>query len=362
MSTATPPSSVPLKTVLSHVIVPILMGLVMAAAYLGGFHKPAPHHVPVAVVGQAETAGPIAAKVQHALGDAADVSTVGSAQEATAKLRHLDIDAAYVPGSKPQLLTAGGASDSTKTVVEKMFRPVAEAQHATLTVKDVAPLGDDDPIGQNGFFYLVALTVASYATSIAIGAAAASRPMTHRIALAAGAAVVISTLELAVAAWGYDMFGGHVLATWGLSLLYTAGVLTVGVGLHPLVGRFATLLYSAVFVALNFTSSGGVFTPVMQPAFFGWLHSFWIGSGFVEAQRRIAYFPDAGLGGPLGILIGWLVLGMLCLGLGASVERRRRDRQAAFDAAATHPVGRHAEGAHELDAATEEELEENVAV
>ena len=70
MSTATPPSSVPLKTVLSHVIVPILMGLVMAAAYLGGFHKPAPHHVPVAVVGQAETAGPIAAKVQHALGDA----------------------------------------------------------------------------------------------------------------------------------------------------------------------------------------------------------------------------------------------------------------------------------------------------
>ena len=369
MSTAHPPTAqAPMRTILSHVIVPILMGLIMCAAYLGGFHKPSPHHVPVAVVGQAQQAGPLAAKVQDAFGDEADVRTIATPEQATDQLKHLKISAAYVPGDgKAELLTAGGASDTTKSVVEKMFRPVAEKQHDALTVKDVAPLTEDDPAGQNGFFFLVALTVAAYATSIAIGAAAASRPFAQRIALAAGAAVVISTIELAIAAWGYDMFGGHVLATWALSLLYTAGVLTVGVGLHPIVGRFATLLYSAIFVALNFTSSGGVFAPVMQPSFFGWLHDFWIGSGFVEALRRIIYFPDASIAGPLTILFGWLVVGLLCLAAGCAVEQRRVARARELEKAASSPVGRHAEQAHqderdELDPETEEELEENVAV
>mgnify|MGYP002653700685 CR=1 FL=1 len=189
MSTAHPPTAqAPMRTVLSHVIVPILMGLIMCAAYLGGFHKPSPHHVPVAVVGQAQQAGPLAAKVQDAFGDEADVRTIATPEQATDQLKHLKISAAYVPGDgKAELLTAGGASDTTKSVVEKMFRPVAEKQHDALTVKDVAPLTEDDPAGQNGFFFLVALTVAAYATSIAIGAAAASRPFAQRIALAAGA-------------------------------------------------------------------------------------------------------------------------------------------------------------------------------
>ena len=172
MSTAHPPTAqAPMRTILSHVIVPILMGLIMCAAYLGGFHKPSPHHVPVAVVGQAQQAGPLAAKVQDAFGDEADVRTIATPEQATDQLKHLKISAAYVPGDgKAELLTAGGASDTTKSVVEKMFRPVAEKQHDALTVKDVAPLTEDDPAGQNGFFFLVALTVAAYATSIAIGA------------------------------------------------------------------------------------------------------------------------------------------------------------------------------------------------
>ena len=121
MSTAHPPTAqAPMRTVLSHVIVPILMGLIMCAAYLGGFHKPSPHHVPVAVVGQAQQAGPLAAKVQDAFGDEADVRTIATPEQATDQLKQLKISAAYVPGDgKAELLTAGGASDTTKSVVEK---------------------------------------------------------------------------------------------------------------------------------------------------------------------------------------------------------------------------------------------------
>ncbi|NYJ74342.1 hypothetical protein [Allobranchiibius huperziae] len=350
-----PQQVVPMKTVLSHVLVPIVMGLVMAAAYLGGFHKPAPHNVPLAVVGTTQQAQPIADALQHAVGDAATVRVVPNTAEATREIQQLDLSGAYVPGAhQAVLLTGSAASDSTKTVVTQVFSPVALKQGVPLSVKDVAPVTAGDPIGQNGFFFLVALTVGAYATSIAIGAAAASRRFRDRVGLAAGAAVVLSTAELAVAHFGYDMFGGHVPAVWGLSILYTAAVMFVGVGLHPLVGRFSTLLYSAVFVALNFTSSGGVFSPVLQPAFFGWLHHFWIGAGFVETLRRMFYFPAVGLGGPLAILFGWLVLGIACLGLGYAVEQRRA-RRTATGTHVDRSTGR-------LDSATEEELEEDVAV
>ena len=350
-----PQQVAPMRTVLSHVLVPIVMGLVMAAAYLGGFHQPVPHNIPLAVVGTTQQAQPIADALQRAVGDAATVRVVPSTAEATREIRRLDLSGAYVPGPhEAVVLTGSAASDSTKSAVTQVFSPVALQQGVPMAVDDVAPVSSGDPIGQNGFFFLVALTVGAYATSIAIGAAAATRRFRDRVGLAAGAAVVLSSAELAVAHFGYDMFGGHLPAVWGLSILYTAAVMFIGVGLHPLVGRFSTLLYSAVFVALNFTTSGGVFAPVLQPVFFGWLHHFWIGAGFVEALRRIFYFPAVGLGGPMAILGGWLVLGIACLGLGHAVEQRRA-RRTPVSALADRPSS-------QLDAATEEELEEDVAV
>ncbi|MDF8265196.1 hypothetical protein [Luteipulveratus flavus] len=341
---------VPMRTVLSHVAVPILMGLVMAVAYLGGFHKPSPHEVPLAVVGPTQQVQPIAAGLEHQLGDEVDVRIVPTVDQATQQLRNLDISGAYVPGrASAEMLTASGASDTTRSVVGQIGSAVALKQGVPLRTVDVAPVSDNDPAGQNGFFFLVALTVGSYATSIAIGAAAASHPMRRRAALAAVAGALIPTLSFLVARFGFGMFAGDSAAVWGLSVLYSEAVLLIGVGLHPLIGRFSTLVYSAVFVALNFTTSGGVFSPAMQPAFFGWLHSFWIGSGFVESVRQVMYLPDVSIAGPLTILVGWFALGLVSLAIGSAVERRRAT-------VAARPTR------EELDAATLEELEEDVAV
>ncbi|AKU18547.1 hypothetical protein [Luteipulveratus mongoliensis] len=339
-----------MRTVLSHIAVPVLMGLVMAVAYLGGFHKPAPHDIPLAVVGPTQQVQPVADNLQRALGDGVDVRIVPTVDEATRQLQHLDLSGAYVPGTaSAEMLSASGASDTTRSVVNQIGSAAALKQGVPLKTVDVAPVTANDPVGQNGFFFLVALTVGAYATSIAIGAAASSHPMRRRAALAAGAAVVIPTLSLAIARFGYGMFADNLTAVWGISVLYAAAILFIGVGLHPVIGRFSTLVYSAVFVALNFTSSGGVFAPELQPTFFGWLHSFWIGAGFIDSVRRIMYFPNVGIGGLVAILIGWFALGLACLALGNAVEHRR--------ALAAAPAEESA-----LSAETLEELEEDVAV
>lgn len=356
------PARTPLPTVLSHVVLPVLMGVIMAFAYLGGFHKPEPHALPVAVVGQAETAGPVAAKIQQALGDRVAMTTVASADQARDELRHQKLLGAYVPSAKnPQLLTAPASSESATGVVTTMFTAVAAKQGAPLAVEQVVPLTEADPAGQNGFFYMVPVTVASYAAAIAIGAAGATRRFRERMGIMLGTAVVIGTVMLGVAMMVFDMFSGHGAAAWGLSVLYSLAILAIGVGLHPIVGRYCTLLFSAVFVAFNFTSSGGVFPAEMQPGLYGWMHEFWIGSGLVDALKHVVYFPQTSLAHPLWILIGWLAVGGLCLALGAMHEQRvaalGRQLSTLADLGRRHPRGSLSD-----EETRELELEEDVAV
>lgn len=41
---------------------------------------------------------------------------------------------------------------------------------------------------------------------------------------------------------------------------------------------------------LNFTTSGGIYRPELQKGFFGSLHAFWNGAGFVEGACSLLYF------------------------------------------------------------------------
>lgn len=354
-----------MKTVLSHVVVPVIMGLAMALAYLGGFHKPAPHGLPVAVVGSAQEAGALAAGLQQKAGDALDIHTVATADQAKDELRHLKISGAYLPNPKrPELLVAGASSDSTTSVVTRVFTKTAAAQNAPLAVTDVVPLDENDPIGQNGFFYLVTLSVGSYAAAIAIGAAGATRRFRERLALLIGTAVVTATAQLAIASILFDMFRGHGGAVWALSVVYTLIVMAVGVGLHAVVGRFSTLLFSIVFVGLNFTSSGGVLQPALQPGFYGWLHDFWLGSGFLQAINHIMYFGDADNSHGVSILVGWFIFGISCLVLALVVDRRRRrlHHLTASHERMRHVLDRARSGELTRREAVDLELEEDVAV
>jgi hypothetical protein len=110
-----------------------------------------------------------------------------------------------------------------------------------------------------------------------------------------------------------------------------------------------------LFVMLNFTSAGGVFAPTMQPGFFASLHSFWIGSGLVEAARRLLYFPALGIGGQVLTIAMWTAAG-LALATVAGIRESRRS-PAAVPAPPAQPVD---DGA--MESRTEEEIEETVGV
>ncbi|GAA3083902.1 hypothetical protein ACFQ0X_10740 [Streptomyces rectiviolaceus] len=346
-------ASGPLRHVLLHLLTPLLMCLGMGLAYLGAFVTPEPHDLPIAVVGSGEQTQALAQTVKDKAGDALDVRTVGSRAQAVDELKSMDISGAYLPDAKtPEVIVATAGSDMSAMAVEKIFTPVAAEQGVPLKVSDVAPTVDDDPTGQGLFFLLVAVSIGSYASVAALGAAGAGMRMRVRAGLVVGVSFAVSLIGAALAGPVFHLVHQGLWGVWGMAWLYSAGILFIGVGLHTFLKRWTTLTMMVLFVMLNFTSSGGLFRPELQNGFFGSLHAFWNGAGFVEGIRSHLYFGGHELGTHVWTLAAWLLLGLVITGIAALWERRQR----------AVPARPEADGEARREREQEEEMEESVAV
>ncbi|MFF5141668.1 hypothetical protein ACFY6U_18390 [Streptomyces sp. NPDC013157] len=349
-----------LRHVLTHLITPLLMCLGMGLAYMGAFVHPEPNHMPVAVVGAGPEAKVLAQTIKDTAGDKLDVRTVPTRAAAVDLLRSRTVTGAYVANARtPELIVASAASDMGATAVEKVFTPVAEKNGAALKITDVAKPVADDPTGQGLFFLLIAVSIGSYASVAALGAAGAALPMRIRALLALGVSAVVSGIGAFLAGPVFRLAHHDLAGVWGMAWLYSAGILLIGVGLHTFLKRWTTLTMMVLFVMLNFTSSGGLFRPELQNGFFGTLHAFWNGAGFVEGIRSLLYFGSDGLGRNVWTLAVWLLAGLAVTAIAAAHERAKAAPPAAV-VVPESPAGP-AGPAEEVEAA-EEETEETVGV
>ncbi|MEV8553131.1 hypothetical protein AB0L04_25375 [Streptomyces glaucescens] len=313
-----------LRHVLTHLVTPLLMCVGMGLAYMGAFVTPEPNHLPVAVVGSGAEAEALARSVQDEAGGALDVRTVPDRARAVALLESRDITGAYVPDpGEPEILVATAASDMGAMAVEKVFTPVAAARGVPPEVTDVAEPVADDPTGQGLFFLMIAVSIGSYASVAVLGGVGAPLPMRLRALLTLGVSVVVSGIGALLAGPVFHLAHHDLAGIWGLAWLYSAGILLIGVGLHTFLKRWTTLAMMVLFVMLNFTSSGGLFRPELQNGFFGSLHAFWNGAGFVEGARSLLYFDGDGLCRTLWTLAAWLVAGLAVTAVAGAYERHR---------------------------------------
>jgi hypothetical protein len=310
MRTGWPTASI-WKTFGSHILIPLFLVTGMALAYLGAFHQPTPHNFEVAIVGNTPQSMVFAQTMNDKGNGKLSVRTTADAASARSLVRNRTVAAAYeTTATSATLLVSSAAGGSTAQVAQTIFMPIAYEQHLPFKVQDVAPAGKGDPTGQGLFFLLVALSLGGYASAIVIASVTAKLRVAFRVAAAAVVAAAVATIGVVVAGPIYGVISGH---DWGIGLLaalYVFGIISIGIGLHPILGRWTTPALTMLFVMLNFTSSGGIFAPALQSGFFAGLHSFWNGAAWLNSAQTLSYFPGQQFGFDGLRLALWALVGV----------------------------------------------------
>src|ERR1700712_955186 len=146
------------------ILIPLFLSVGMALAYLGAFHAPTPHALPVGVVGT----GPATSVAAQTITDRSDGALVAhvvpSVAAARSAVRERTLAAVFAPDrTSAALYLSTAASPTTATVATDVFTQVACQQHLLFHVVDVVPTSKGDGSGQGLFFLLVALSIGGYA-------------------------------------------------------------------------------------------------------------------------------------------------------------------------------------------------------
>jgi hypothetical protein len=169
--------------------------------------------------------------------------------------------------------------------------PIAYQQHLPITIDDVRPTDTNDGTGQALFFLMVALTVGSYASAMAVAPVTAKLSVAWRLAIAAAVGATVAGIGIVIAGPIYQIVDANQWGIWLLGWLYSFGIISIGVGLHPVLGKWTTPTLTALFVMLNVTSAGGVLPASMLPPVFAGLNTFWNGAAWLDAAQSLLYFP-----------------------------------------------------------------------
>ena len=175
----------------------------------------------------------------------------------------------------------------------------------------MVPAADGDRSGQGLFFLLVALSIGGYAGAIVLAGVAGRLGLAWTALAVLATSAAMSLLAAVIAGPIYHVLGDHAVLVWLLSWWYVAIIQTLGVALHPLLKHWTTPVLTALFVMLNFTSSGGVFQPALQPGFFAGLHGFWLGAAWLHAADTVQYFWGQAVGRDALTMAGWSVVAVL---------------------------------------------------
>ncbi len=285
------------KSLGAHLLIPFFLAAGMGLAYLGAFHEPEPNHLSLGIIGTGASAEVFAQQLNDAEPGRLDTRVVTDADTARRLLTEREISAAYAPGGdEATLYVASAASATTAEVAKKIFQPIAFNQHLPLDIVDVVPTNEHDPTSQGLFFLLVGLSVGAYSSAVAISAVAGRVSLPWRTIVVIGSSAIVAGIGVIIAGPVYGILKDGLWSMWLLSWLYVTTIALLGVALHPVLRKWTTPALTLLFVMLNFTSSGGIFTAETLPPFFAALGTFWNGAAWLHAAQSIVYFPGQSFG------------------------------------------------------------------
>jgi Protein of unknown function (DUF3533) len=309
------------KAVALALIPALVLTLAFAFSYVGAFHDPTPHQVPLAVVGPPE----VAAQLDGLRGDPLDTRQASTQADALSQIDDRDVYGAYDTATN-RLFVASAANRATAVALEATFDRVAAAQgQPAVRVTDIKPLPAKDPNGTAVFYAVIAWVFGGYIASTLIGLIGSSRDSSRgRAAMRLGAlaafSIVAGILSVVILRAVFDVFSGHVVALSAIATLtiFASGAATAGI--QSALGPAGTGLVILGFVILGNAASGGPFARPLLPGFWSTIGGLLPPGASVDLARSALFFDGARIVGALGVLVFWATLGtLLALALGGRV-------------------------------------------
>jgi ABC-2 family transporter len=312
----------PTPKAVALVLLPALvLMLAFAISYVGAFHDPTPHHVPVAVVGPPAAA----AQLNRLPGAPLDARQVSSRPEALSQIDDREVYGAYEAATN-RLFVASAANRATAIALATTFNRVAAAQRRpAVRVTDVKPLPPKDPNGTAAFYAMIAWVFGGYIAATLIGLIGAPRSRSRRrgaarIGVLAGFSIVAGILSVVILRASFDVFSGHVVALCAIAALTILASSAATAGIQAAAGPAGTGLVILVFVILGNPASGGPFARPLLPGLWRTIGGLLPPGACVDLARSALFFDGSRVAGPILVLVAWAVLGTaLVIALGGRV-------------------------------------------
>ena len=295
--------------------------LAFAFSYVGAFHDPTPHQVPVAVVGSPA----VAAQLNRLPGDPLDARQASSRPDALSQIDDRDVYGAYEAATN-RLFVASAANVATAIALERTFDRVAAAQgRPAVRLTDVKPTPPKDPNGTAAFYSMIAWMFGGYIGATLIGLIGAPRSRSRqraaaRIGALAGLGIVGGILSVILLRACFGVFSGHVVALSAIAALtiFASGAATAGI--QAAAGPAGTGLVIVVFVILGNAASGGPFARPLLPGLWRTVGGVLPPGASVDLARSALFFDGARIAGPILVLVAWVAFGTaLALALGGRI-------------------------------------------
>jgi hypothetical protein len=295
--------------------------LAFAFFYVGAFHEPTPHHVPLAVVGPPA----VAVQLNRLPGDPLDARYVSSRADALSQIDDREVYGAYETATN-RLFVASAANRATAIALEQTFNLVAAAQdRPAVHVTDVKPLPLKDPNGTAAFYAVIAWMFGGYIGATLIGLIGSPRSSSRqraaaRVAALAGFGIVAGIVSVVMLREFFGVFSGHVVALCAIGALtiFASGAATAGI--QAAAGPAGTGLVILVFVILGNSASGGPFARPLLPGLWRTIGGVLPPGASVDLTRSALFCGGARIAGPILVMVAWAVLGtLLALALGGRI-------------------------------------------
>jgi ABC-2 family transporter protein len=288
----------------------LVLMLAFAFAYVGAFHEPTPHQVPIAVIGPPA----VAAQLNRLPGDPLDARQASSRPDALSQIDNRDVYGAYEVATN-RLFVASAANRATAIALEATFDRIAAAQRRqAIRVTDVKPLPPSDPNGTAAFYAVIAWVFGGYIGATLIGLIGAPRSRsrqraTARIGAFAGLGIVGGILSVVMLRVSFGVFSSHVVAMSAIGALTIFASGAAAGGLQAAAGPAGTGLVILVFVILGNSASGGPFARPLLPGLWRTLGGVLPPGAGVDLTRSALFFDGSRVAGPILVLVAWATFG-----------------------------------------------------